>query len=298
MKKYNLILIFLIFYTNVFSQENDFKIDSLLNYANTKQNISNLFYSYKYNLLKNQSSIFKEKNVKENIRNIKEYQEKLDTSTVFYIDYTYNVFKNDLKSKRYEIVNNFFDNLKPGINVNENLKSIKYTQYFDSLMNYHFEWYIHDLSLFIDEIKTNDEPLKLYVILENDTLQNFENIDLFLYTKNVKYSKINILNKKEKIIELPIDLKNSEIDSLVFNFNRYEILISDRKNRKNDFFSEITYQDNLTSYNFEKLLFWTINIDENPQMNDIYKLVFDDVSKYKYIFSIKMRHEFFKMIMK
>jgi hypothetical protein len=173
-------------------------------------------------------------------------------------------------------IQHFIALAKTTSDVQKVLTETNYTKIFQNIRKKHRENVINDIPLIAENILASTAPLKLRLIVENDTIKNFNTLDfeLILVTKNKAYRRISIHNKETNEIAIPEALAYDEIAYVLVNYqgNSYRFFENKLPKLPEAILQDMTAETKelynpLSAYSFEKLLFWEIIIDHAPIEN-------------------------------
>lgn len=300
MKKMRITLIILLFFTTILNaQENSEKAKEFLNVLNSDKVINEYYGKYKNKILESTDLVFKEYDLDiSDSTNLKEYNKSINKNFRFYIqeakDRTLNIYSNYEKDR----LEKFISLAKTEPDFNKVLVETNYSKIVENIIREHSEYISHDIPFIIKEIKAISKPLKLRLVIDNDTISNIEKTDfnLELVTKNEKYKRIQILNRENSEIEIPNDLEYDDMEYVIltynneqYNFfeNHYENLPKELRAVMSDEVKEL--HNPISKYCFEKLLFWEIVIDNDPKNNPDYELIKRTDEEIKGLISFKTR---------
>ena len=292
-------IIFLLLTNILNAQVNSEKAEEFLNVLNSDKVITEYYEKYKIKILKSTDLIFKEHDLNiTDSTSLKEYNKSIDKNFKFYIqeakDRTLHIYSNYEKDS----LEKFINIAKTEPDFNKVLVKTNYAKIVEKIIKEHSEYIAHDIPLIIKEIKTISKPLKLRLIIDNDTISNSAETEfnLELVTKNEKYKRIQILNKENLDIELPNDLKYNDIEYVIlsyenehYNFfeNHYENLPKELRAVMSDEVKEL--HNPISQYCFEKLLYWEVIINNDPKNSPDYELMKRPDENLKGLISFKTR---------
>ena len=292
-------IIFLLLTNILNAQVNSEKAEEFLNVLNSDKVITEYYEKYKIKILKSTDLIFKEHDLNiTDSTSLKEYNKSIDKNFKFYIqeakDRTLHIYSNYEKDS----LEKFINIAKTELDLNKVLVKTNYAKIVEKIIKEHSEYIAHDIPLIIKEIKTISKPLKLRLIIDNDTISNSAETEfnLELVTKNEKYKRIQILNKENLDIELPNDLKYNDIEYVIlsyenehYNFfkNHYENLPKELRAVMSDEVKEL--HNPISQYCFEKLLYWEVIINNDPKNSPDYELMKRPDENLKGLISFKTR---------
>lgn len=279
-----IIFITLVFFTNILNaQKNPKEATELLIVLNSDKLITDYYGDYKNKILESTDLIFKEYDldIKDSVL-LKEYRKSIDKNFKFYIqeakDQTSHIYSNYDKDLLEEFIN--FAKSEP--DVEKVIVKTNFAKIVENIISEHREYISHDIPFIIKEVKAIYKPLKLRLVIDNDTISNLEKMDfnLELITKDEKYKRIPILDRYNLEIDVPNDLDYDDIEYVIltyesehYNFfeNHYENLPKELRAVMSDEVKEL--HNPISRYCFEKLLFWEIVIDHDPNNNPDYELI-------------------------
>ena len=292
-------IIFLLLTNILNAQVNSEKAEEFLNVLNSDKVITEYYEKYKIKILNSTDLIFKEHDLNiTDSTSLKEFNKSIDKNFKFYIqeakDRTLHIYSNYEKDS----LEKFINIAKTEPDFNKVLVKTNYAKIVEKIIKEHSEYIAHDIPLIIKEIKTISKPLKLRLIIDNDTISNSAETEfnLELVTKNEKYKRIQILNKENLDIELPNDLKYNDIEYVIlsyenkhYNFfeNHYENLPKELRAVMSDEVKEL--HNPISQYCFEKLLYWEVIINNDPKNSPDYELMKRPDENLKGLISFKTR---------
>jgi len=266
-------LIFLIILNNSYSQENK-KAEEFLSLINYEKEISDLYNDYKFFIFNNAKSLFEEEKINYNdSTNINEFKKFIREDFNFYISDSQSKIKYFYSNQKEEDLDKFIELARKENDRKILLLECDFYNIFNQVFKEHQRSFIITLPRMFENIKANSEHLKLRLIVDNDTIINLKKskIELFLTTTNKKFKKINILDKKSGNINIPMDLKNEEIKSLIIKYDDEEHLFFEKRipDHMASFPESVKESlDPLSQYCFEELTHWNIIIDNDPENNE------------------------------
>ena len=292
--------ILLLFFTTILNaQENSEKAKEFLNVLNSDKVITEYYGKYKNKILESTDLIFKEYDLDiTDSTNLKEYNKSIDKNFKFYIqeakDRTLQVYSNYEKDR----LEKFISLAKTEPDFNKVLVETNYSKIVENIIREHSEYVSHDIPFVIKEIKAISKPLKLRLVIDNDTISKIAETDfnLELVTKNEKYKRIQILNRESLEIKIPNDLEYNDLEYVILSYNNeqynffenhYENLPKELRAVMSDEVKEL--HNPISKYCFEKLLFWEIVIDNDPKNNPDYELIKRPDENIKGLISFKTR---------
>lgn len=302
MKITTIILIFFTFISN--AQQNSEKAKEFLETLNSDKIISENYNKFKNRILESTTLVFNDYNLDiTNNDNLKEFTDFINRNIEF--------FKQDAKDRTLLIYSNYdIERLEKFIHLTKTepdfktvLRETNYAKIFDNIIKEHSVYIAEDIPLIVKNIKANSEPLRLRLIIDNDTIPNMDEIDLTLelVTENENYKKLEILNKQTTEIEIPKDLKYEEMKYVILTYNNeehnffenhYENLPKELRAVMSEEVKEM--HNPLSKYCFEELLYWEIIIDNDPNNNPDFELIKnpqDPKKEVKSLISLKTRNK-------
>ncbi len=292
-----MILVFTVFLN---AQDHSEKAKEWLKTLNSNNIITEYYNNYKNKILKGTNLVFTEYDLDiTDSTTLNAYKAALDKNFKFYIqeakDRTLLIYSNYDE----EQLDKFINLAKTEPNINIVLLETNFAEIAEIIIKEHSEYIAHDIPFIVREIKAITQPLRLRLIIDNDTLANIRKTDfnLVLVTVNPKYKQLQILNRETSEIEIPKDLKYEDMKHIIVTFNNkqypffenhYENLPKELRAVMNDDVKEL--HNPLAKYCFEKLLYWEIRIDNDPKNNPDYKLIKRPDENSKGLISFKTRH--------
>ena len=297
-----IIVIFFTFIVN--AQQKPEKAKEFLDVLNSDKIISEYYNKFQSKILESTTLVFNDYNLDiTNNENLKEYTGFINRSIEF--------FKQDAKDRTLLIYSNYdVERLEKFIHLTKTepdfktvLRETNYAKILDNIIREHSEYIAEDIPLIVKNIKANSEPLRLRLIIDNDTIPNINDVDLTLelVTENEKYKKLEILNKQTTEIEIPKDLNYGDMKYVILTYNNKEHNFFENhfenlpKELRAVMSEEVKEMHNpLSKYCFEKLLYWEIIIDNNPKNNPDFELIKNPQNpneKIKTLISFKTRNK-------
>ncbi len=195
------------------------------------------------------------------------------------INKSFNFYTQDTKQRIFHIYSNYeIDRLDDFIalaiieeDFNKVLSETNYLKILNNILIEHRENFNHDLSILVRELKSFSEPLKLRLIIDNDTINKISknNFNLEAITKDNRFKKIEILNKESLEIEIPKELKYDEIEYIILTYNgkKYNFFENHNENLPEHLKAILNKESlkPLSKYCFEKLLYWEVVINHKPE---------------------------------
>jgi len=300
MRNMRITTIILLFFTFILNaQENSEKAKEFLNTLDSDKVITEYYGKYKNKILESTELIFDESDldIKDSLT-VNEFTESINKNFRFYIQEAKD--RTLLIYSKYEVdrLEKFINLIKSEPDFNKVLVETNFAKIVENIIKEHSEYVAHDIPFIIREIRAISKPLKLRLLIDNDTLVNIHktNLKLELVTKNEKYQQIEILNKVTSEITVPKDLEYEEIEHLIVTYNdkqytffenHYERLPKELRAVLSDEDKEL--HNPLSEYCFKKLLFWEIVIDNDPKNNPDYDIVKRQDENIKGLISFKTR---------
>ena len=276
-------IILLFFTIHLNAQENSEKAKEFLNTLDSDKVLNEYYAKYKTKILASTYLIFNEYDldIKDSLT-LNEFNTSINKNFKFYIQ--------DAKDRTLLIYSNYEeDRLEKFINLitsepdfNKVLVETNYAKIVENIIKEHSEYVAQDIPFIVKEIKAISQPLKLRLIIDNDTISQISKTDfnLELVTTNENYKQIQILNREKSEIEIPKDLKYEEMEYVILTYNNeqhnffenhYENLPKELRAVMSDEVKEL--HNPISKYCFEKLLYWDIVIDNDPNNNPDYELI-------------------------
>ncbi|WP_179352111.1 hypothetical protein [Winogradskyella vidalii] len=292
-------IILLFFTINLNAQEKSEKAKAFLKALDSDKVITEYYGKYKNKILESAELILIESglDIKDSLT-VNEFTESINKNFRFYIqeakDRTLLIYSN------YEVdrLENFINLTESEPDFNKVLVETNYAKIVENIINEHSEYVLHDIPFIIKGIKAIYKPLKLRLIIDNDTIINISKTDLNLklVTTNEKYPQIEVLNKLTSDITIPEDLEYKDIEHVLVTYNdkQYTFFENHYESLPKELRAILSEKDKelhnpLSKYCFEKLLYWEINIDNNPKQNRDYELIKRENENIKGMISFKTR---------
>ncbi|WP_179338924.1 hypothetical protein [Winogradskyella ludwigii] len=299
-------IILLVFTVILNAQDNSEKAKEWLNTLNSDKIITEYYNNYKNKILKGTHLVFDDYDLDiTDTTTLKAYKEALNKNFKFYIqeakDRTLLIYSNyDM-----ERLDKFINLAKSEPDFNKVLVETNFAKILEIIIEEHSEYIVHDIPFIVRNIKALSQPLRLRLIIDNDTIANISKTDLnlVLVTTNQKYKQIQILNRETSVIEVPKDLKYEEMEYVILTYNNeqypffenhYENLPKELRAVMNEEVKEL--HNPLAKSCFENLLYWEIRIDNDPNTNPDYELIKRPGENNKGLISFKTRSTSFGRI--
>jgi len=223
MRNMRISTIILLFFTVIWNaQENSEKAKEFLNALNSDKVITKYYGKYKNKILESTNLVFNDYDLDiTDITTLKEYNTSIDKNFKFYIqeakDITLQIYSNYEKDRLQKFIN--LTKTEPDFN--KVLVETNYSKIVENIIREHSEYVSHDIPFIIKETKAISKPLKLRLVIDNDTISNVAETDfnLELVTKNEKYKRIKILNRENSEIEIPNNLEYNDLEYVILSYN-------------------------------------------------------------------------------
>jgi hypothetical protein len=300
MRKMRIPTILLLFFTTFLSaQENSEKAKEFLIALNSDKVITEYYGKYKKKILESTGLVFKEYDLDiSDSTYLKEYNKSIDKNFKFYIqeakDRTLNIYSNYEKDR----LDKFINLAKTEPDFDKVLVETNYSKIVENIIREHSEYVSHDIPFIIKELKAISKPLKLRLVIDNDTISNIAKTDfnIELITKNDKHKRIQILNREKLEIEIPKDLEYDDMEYVILTYNneQYDFFENHYENLPKELRAVMSGEvkelhNPISKYCFEKLLFWEVVIDNDPKNNPDYELIKKPDEEIKGLISFKTR---------
>jgi len=246
-----------------------------------ESHIETYYGQLKTKILKHRPLLFEEYNIdKNNSEIIKSYDQ--------YLENVFTCFKEDAKNRIINIYSRYdkkdLDSYMKMVSNGERFDTIKvhtnFSAIVENIIKEHNDGLIEDIPYVVRKLRAVTEPLKLLVIVDNDTIEDLNKLEigLELVTTNDQFKKVNILNKETSEIKLPENLKYKEAKYLILTYENktYDLFEKIRIPREVEAIMSEELKDSYNALAKEcwlELLYWELRVNHNPKDNPDYKYI-------------------------